>query len=382
MALSQLAKINNRNNINKTGLYVEEATKLDVVNIVHQEENIYLDVFYYNDTANVQRAYYKKTQNTAILDKPSDYKCYLSDFEISSNRFHMFTNFNFNLTFALYYYPDNLSAIRIPLKTLYPGNYEFYSQYMVLNNPDGINPNIVDAFNDIVSQYEVIHGAGSWIANGNPINPPFFAYDSNSGFFKVYNDVDSSDNNNKAVQLYISKDLNNLIGGLPQDWPVINPYGNNSTTLIPPTYSRITFALGPANNNVVTINGNDYVEITQAYRTLPRWWIERTLYLTSDSIGVRSHYVAQSGQFPDTVYRNVLISLDLVNDDRSENPKGGIYKFTPTADYSYIDITKDDPLKTLEFQILYADVFGNIFTSSLNPGDSFSFTLVFTKKVL
>lgn len=380
MALSHSAKIHSRSNINKSGLHEEESLKLDVINIVHQEENIYLDVFYYNTSNIPQRAYYRKTQNTPILDKPSDYKCYISGFEVNSSRFHMFTNRDFELTFSLYYYPDNLTATRTPLKTLYPSDYEFYSQYFVLNNPDGINPNIADAFDDIVTQYEVIYGLGSWIANGNPANPPFFAYDSNSGFFKVYNDVDSSDNNNIAVQLYISKDVNNLIGGLPQDNPVINPYGNNSTVLIPPNYSRITFAIGPANNNVVTINGNDYIEIIQAYRTLPRWWVERTLYLSSDSIGLRAHYVAQSIQFPDTVYRNIIASMDLVNDDRADNPKGGIFRHTPT-DPAYVDILQDNPLKTLEFEILFADTFGNISGARINPGDSFSFTIVFVKKI-
>jgi hypothetical protein len=281
----------------------------------------------------------------------------------------------------LYYHPDNLTSIRTPLKTLYPSTYEFYSQYFVLNNPDGINANLVTAFNDIVSQYEVIHGPGSWIANGNPINPPFITYDSTSGFFKIYNDIDSADNNSKSVQLYISKDLNNLIGGLPLDNPVINTYGYNSTTLIPPTYSKVTFEVTTANSNIVTINSNDYIEIIQAYRTLPRWWVERTLYLASDSLGIRSHYIAQSGEQPDTTYRNVLLTMDIVNDDRSNNPKGGIFRYVPTGDFAYIDITKDNALKELQFEILYADVFGNIFGSRLNPGDSFSFTLIFVKKI-
>lgn len=380
MSLSHTAKLNTRTNLNKAGLYEVDALKLDVTNIVHQEENIYLDVFFYNDTDKIVPATYRKTQNTPILDKPSDYKCYISAFEISSSRFIMFSNNNYNLTFALYYYPDNLTATRTPLKTLYPSDYGFNSQYFVLNNPDGINPNIVDAFNDIVTQYEVIHGLGSWIANGNPANPPFFAYDSDSGFFKVYNDIDSSDNNNNAVQLYISRDLNNLIGGLTDDNPVINPYGTNSTTLIPPNFSRITFALGPANNNVVTINGNDYISIVQSYRTLPRWWIQRTLYITSDSIGIRSNYLAQSPQFPDTVYRNILAGMDLINDDRSENPKAGIFRFYP-EDPAYIDILQDSPLKSLVFDIQYTDFFGNIYSSTLNPGDSFSFTITFVKKI-
>lgn len=381
MSLSHSARMNKRGSLAKAGHYEEDAIKLDIVNIVHQEENIYLDVFYHNSSSTRQRAYYRKTQDTAILEKPSDYKCYIASFEINSNRFHMFTNSNFNLTFALYYYPDNLTSTRTPLKTLYPNNYEFYSQYAVLNNPDGINLNIVSAFNDIVSQYEVIYGPGSWIANGNPINPPFITYDSATGFFKVYNDVDSSDNNSKAVQLYISPDFNNLIGGLPLDNPPINAYGFNSTTLIPPNYSKVTFEIATANSNIVTVNSNDYVEVIQAYRTLPRWWIERSLYLTSDSIGIRSHYVAQSAETPTTVYRNILLPLDIINDDRGENPKGGILKYIPTADYFYVDITKDNALKVLEFEILYADVFGNIFGSTLNPGDSFSFTLVFVKKV-
>lgn len=381
MALSHTARINKRESLTKAGHYEEDAIKLDVVNIVHQEENIYLDVFYHNSTNNSQRAYYSKTQNTAIVDRISDYKCYIASFQLRHSNFFMFVNRSFNLSLALYFQPDNLESIKFPLKTLYPAEYAFNSQFQVLNNPDGINDNIQQAFNDIVSQYEVIHGLGSWIANGNPLYPPFINYNTDNGFFEVYNDVSSSDNNANAVQLYLSSDLYILISGLPIDSPVINPYGTNSTTLIPPNYARVNFNIAPANNNVVTIDGNDYVKINQAYRSLSRWYTLKSVLLASDSIGVRSHYVAQSSQNSVTVYRNIISIVDIIFDDRDPNQSGGIITYIPSGEFNYNDLVGDGALKTLQFELLFFDVHGNISNVVLKPGDSFNFSLVMVKKI-
>lgn len=382
MALSSRAKLNNKTNLNKSGLYVEDAMKLDVVNVVHQEENIYLDVFLYNESNKVKRASYRKTQNTVLLDSPSDYKCYLQKFQLRTGRIPMFVNKEYDLSIGLYYYPDNLVSIKTALKTLYTPTYLFYSEYVVLNNPDGINPNIKDAFDDIVAQYEVIHGAGSWIVDNNPLNPPFIAYNVETGFFEVYNDVDSSDNNTKAVQLYISEDVYTLIGGLALDYPPINAYGTNSTTLIPPSYAKVTFSIGPANNNVVTINSDDYVRIIQAYRTLSRWWTVKNILITTDTVGIRSHYVAGTSQNPDTVYRNILQSIQLNYDDRGGNPPGWWVEFVPTGDFTYVDVLSDSPLKNISFELLYNDIFGGIYEVNLDPKDSFSLTVGFVKRLI
>lgn len=380
MSLSYTAKVNKRDQMTKSGHWEEDGIKLDVVNVVHQEENIYVDVFYYNSSNSSQRAFYNKTQNTAILEKASDYKCYISSFQLRHTDFYMFLNRSFDLSLALYFYPDNLTSIKHPLKNLYSSEYTFDSQFQVLNNPDGINSNIVDAFNDIINQYENIHGPGSWASDGNPTNPPFINYNTDNGFFEIYNDIDSSDNNNNAVQLYLSKDLYTLIGGLPLDNPVINYYGTNSITLIPPNYARVNFSIAPANNNVVTLNSNQYVRIYQSYRTLARWYTLKSIFLISDTIGVRSHYIAQSLQNPDSVYRNILLSLDIIFDDRDSNQNAGIVTIIPPQ-FNYNDILNDNSLKSIQFQLALYDVFGGLHYFNLNPGDSFNFTIVFVKKL-
>lgn len=384
MALSQPAKIARRGTLARAGHYEEGeiTTKLDVTNVVHQKENIYLDVFQINKTNIPIKASYSKTVNIPILDRPSDFKCYLQRLQLRSGGISMFRNREYNLGFSLYYFPDNLTVSRIALKTLYSDDYNFFSQYFILNNPDGINENIRGAFADLVTQYEVIHGPGSWVVDANPRYPPWIAFNDATGFFEVYNDVASVDGNIKAVQLYLNEELYLLIAGLPLDYPVVNTYGFNSLTLAPPLNAKVTFNLSSAASNLVTMpDGGDYVKIIQGYQTLSRWWVSKGLMVVSDTLNIRSHFLMPSTITTDASYRNIIQYIPIEYSNVRNYPPGNWITFTSTSENAYSDILGDAPLKNIRFDLYFTDVFGDLYPVELFYNDSFEMTIGFVKNV-
>lgn len=348
----------------------------DISNVVHSEENIYYDVSLYNSSEFNIPAFFSDNRSVPLINIPSNYKLSVVKMQADLKGIGMFKYGSIDLTMTLYYAPDNLTAtyrIFIPGKNPEFRLFDFNS---FTEGTFGFNATALTAYNDIVAQYEAIHGPGSWTTSGAGQYPPGARFDNSTGLFEVYTPIENAESNPNRLQLIFNEQLAFFMDSLQF---------NYDTSVSPPT-ATVLFYPGYQNQQVKTFGplapdpAQQFIINSQTWQTIERWWISRKLLMTSTSIGTRSESIGSYDTQGNNVNFNILTDVSIDFNTTDFSPGASILYF-PTAEYRILDLIRDTALSTIDFTFYIQNVDGTIEQLSLAPGDSLTFKLLFTKSL-
>jgi len=373
----------------KSGLHAESSVSTSVVvkqdlnNLMHNEQHVYYDLFLSNQTDRRIKAKFVDTRSVPLISIPSDYKLSVVRLQADLKDIGMFRISNRVLTVTLYYAPDNLVATQ-QLFLGRPQDFRIFDFNEIVYGYFGINQSILAAYNNIVAQYEAIYGPGSWAASsGAGQQPPGVVYDEDNNFFKFYTPIENEDSLATGLQLYLNRELAFLMDSANLDFANENYSGNNNPNLFPDNV-KVIFLQSYQNNNVTTFPQSAdpaqlFIENTQVWQTVERWWKARKLLIVSSSIGSRPEFIASTDSQGRNINYSILTDVQLNFNTDNFSP-GTSIRYQP-LEYRIIDITKDSPLNNIEFNFLIQDVDGSVQDLQLFPGDAVTMKVMFIKSL-
>jgi hypothetical protein len=341
-------------------------------------EYIYYEAQYVNDTAVPIFAQFIDSKSEPIVKDMSQYKLAITRFNIGMEALPMFVvrGGKRECNVSLYYQKEGLSATQ----TVFPSipKLPVYTISYFLDSADyggGLNITIQNMFDSIVSQYDAIHGAGTW--NANPLTPkvaPGFTYDAGKQLFTLYSDPLSADTEADKVILLLTGDISELFLGCAFT-TVPLPYSD-------PEWYRFSVFPNYMGMNLVTINSVDYIAMEQSYSSTAKWYTVNKLLITSRSLGTRKSFIgvlkaselANSNAIQYEILSDTYVNL---SNTLNENPATQLV-YIP-INYKWIDCLKNGPLNQVDFSLQFLDEQGNFYPAKVLPGESFAITIVLAK---
>lgn len=353
---------------------------IPVINVpntsVPNTEFVYYTGNYTNTGTTNSLAEYRDTRTDPIVDRASDYKLAIVKFNIRTDLIPMFNYVNKSFIVYMYYAPDNI----LITQQVQPTVGVTYSQEEFLNyTPGGLNEALSDAFNALVAAYEVIYGPASWTGDAaKPQFPPGMQFDPATGLFTMFIDERSISNAPNEVQTFMSPDLGRLFTGLS-----VTPFF--STPSLPSGTQKFLFWYNFTRSNTFPVPGGggvNYVSNTGIYNSTSLWYEISRIIITSNSLATRRNFVGGGSNGQSDVQLPIITDFTFVTDNGPQNNPTTWYEYQPSGPYRWVDIFGDGPVNRLDLKFYYATSNGEIQPLYVQPGDSFSFTLLFAKVVL
>lgn len=353
--------------INKVGSQQEDKHfNVGVLPNTSNAENIYYYAFFRNSTDKDVLAEYSEKRSQFILNKLADYKMAVLSLDLGDIDTPYFISNEFPLTFQLRYPPDGLTSTQ----TLFAGVPTEITSYEQLL--EEYNRLLDVAWNDIINQYNLIHGPGSWQANILlPQGVPGITFDSNNDLFTIWMDERSAEGNPNAVLWYSEAEFIRLFQGARM---------NISNT---PLNSRFIFNVTFANSNIQTVSGIDYIKNIQQYSSGSNWSTIRELLVVTHTLSCRKEYIGGSQQSSQALLRDVIgnYPVSISNIEGGVNPSSRIIIYNLVGTPRWIDLFGDNELYQLDFSLFYLTSTGRIVQVTIKPGQSFGIKVMFVKQV-
>jgi hypothetical protein len=238
---------------------------------------------------------------------------------------------------------------------------------------------VIDQWNTAISNaYSVVQAAvGSpLIAN----KPPFFVYDATTQLISLYSPQVWSEfsTSGNFLQIYFNDITEPLMTGFTYN-AYLNPtktdlfyvksYPNSST---------------PTNN--VTINGTNYIKITQQYNGLAYWNMLRNIFITTSMPVTQEGYFEGSNQ--NKLGQNILLQSTLTDyiPDLSQSNQAGVagsqFIYNAPSLWRLFCFNNSNPLYNISASIYFTDKNNNIWPLTLFTGQAISIKFMFIKKHL
>ncbi|HNU61860.1 MAG TPA: hypothetical protein PKL04_06650 [Methanofastidiosum sp.] len=354
----------------KTG---ENVSINDVVNVrnlsnAHLSEYIYYECQFLNTTSFDLPAVFEEVRKQPLVMKPSDYKFAVVRIESSLANSWMFRTDEIVLKVGNYYAPDNLLVIKTV--NFGPGVEFIYNIDFALK---ALNDTLVDTFNDLKAAYNAIYGPGAWEANINLAQKPFgYSYDHASRLFVIYADPLNETGLANAVTLLSINNMNDFFAG--NAYVGFAPYSGEQTAL------EVFFDLGFGSSNLVTLNtGGDFIVNTASYDTTELWYSVKQIILGTNKLPVRLLEVGLTTEIGNPVKRAIITDFNYTLNNTTNSPGSRLQYIADN--YRWIDLTGDNPLTQIQFELFYRNKDESLTKVLLKPDDSFSILCLFAKTV-
>lgn len=311
------------------------------------KDNIYYDARIYNNTNLDIPAEYNASRESFILDRPSDYYCFINRFSIS------------HLTIPIFIFEENIYSVTIQNNL----GVNFQTFLTFINRTSDPDNRSIYYYNQFV---EMINNALnlSLIAAGLLANDVFVRYDPITNLFSVlFNTaVDWTMNS-----LFFSTRLFQLF----QEFEA-NFLGYNSADGT--DYQILEFDYG---NNTVSAFGNMYFEMKQELQALYLWNAIQNIIFVSNSLPIRKEYITDSNN-PNSDSSRPIISDFVPNLNVGRDLSQ--FQFYQQGDPRLIDLISDSPINNLNFKIFYQFRDGTTTPLLLEPNEVVSVKFVFARK--
>jgi hypothetical protein len=289
------------------------------------------------------------TRTDNILDKAGDY-------EVSVVRFSIPTS-NIPLSFtedALSFKLESQSAITISTLTLSPNTVNpLYGQPAIYNYSQ-----VTRELNDQI--------ATAWAGlAGSTGEPPVIVFEPVTKKFTFYFPTDQWTGENANFKLSFSESLYFRYGAMT----------SFAYTEVVPPGDRVIFyqyKAFPNLTNTESINGTEYVKVTQDYSTLQAWNEFIRIRFSTDSMPVSSEL--DSSQRP--ILSRVITDFAIEADGGFE---GQNLIFEPSSDLRFYALESNDPLRKIDINIQFLDRQNNAYPVVLSPNQSCQIKLLFRK---
>lgn len=346
-------------------------TKLSV-NVYSDSINIYYTMSIVNsivyDPPNPARSIAKEaklqfTRNDTILNRPSDYRVCVSrlSFPSASIPLFIFPSEEGTYTVTLSYVPNNplLPIIQVTENVVYQNINigDAYSNlqavYYIQTMLNFVNDAYENAYNQIVLDVAAIG------ETYDVPTAPFILFNQTTKLFEFYGEITYIDNLKRGI--FMNKPLfDDFFSGF-YSREILGGNGFNGIQLGIQNYG----------NNSITIDGTDYIKMTEEFSSSPLVNKVDRIIVSSNMIPTNNTRLATQKQ------ENIPVLLDYIIPD--ENSDRRRYEYKP-AIYKWVDLTQQHPLRSFDvaFYILFET--GEIIPLKINANQRIDMTLLFTLK--
>jgi len=336
---------------------------VNVIPNVHSAENIYYYAFFKNTTNKDISAFYIENRSQPVLDKISDYKMAVLSVDFSDIDIPYFISDEIDLTFKLEYLPESLSST-ITLFAGVPTNIFTYQQLI-----NEYNIQLLNAFNNIKTAYDFIHGVGAWVANILlPQVAPGITFDAINNLFTLYVDQRMSETSN-TIYWYSQIQFLRLFQGT-------NSIESNNLL-----QSRFIFQATYLNQNIITVGLINYIQNVQQYSSGSNWSLLSEIVLVSRSITCRKQFIGSSPSDSQALLNSVIENYPVNIDNKFRNPSSRFTVWNIVGTPRWIDLYGDNSLYQIDFALYYTTSTGRYQLLTIKPSQDFGIKVMFVKQI-
>lgn len=239
---------------------------------------------------------------------------------------------------------------------------------------------IIDQWNTaLASAYSVVQAAvgAPLIAN----KPPFFVYDATTQLISLYSPQAWSEfsTSGNFLQIYFNDIMEPLMTGFSYN-SYLNPI--KTDLFYVKSYPNSTT---PTNN--VTINGTNYIRLTQQYNGFAYWNMLRNISVSTSMPVVQEGYFIGSDN--NRLGQNVILQStltdylqDLDQGASSAGVGGGQFIYNASSLWRLFCFNNSNPLYNISASIYFTDKNNNVWPLTLFSGQDISIKFMFIKKHL
>ena len=315
----------------------------------------YFNIAITKDIENQGVAIYSENRTVPILYKSDDYEVSLIRFSIPSYNIPIFLwqdDFSVSLTYNSVVFTTTLvfvSNSSIP-STIGRAVYD-YQDFL-----DMINVALETSFNNFVASpvYLTIP------VIDRPTEAPILVYDSATQLISLYTQPQYSIKNPIPIFVYFNTTLFTF-------FPAFQNFGNE----IDPVLAHY-FNIKDNGNNLETINGNQYIRITQEYEDLFLWNDFQSLIFETDNIPVDSELLGTQKN----ITRKILIDFEPISQINDQS----IIQFSPLSSLKLYELISNVELRKIDMRIFWNTKGGETYPLIINNNDRLTIKILFKKK--
>jgi hypothetical protein len=344
------------------------------------EENIYMNITVHNGfTDRTIGAEYRESRNEPLLMNPDEYEMSVVRFDMPSTGIpKLLFNFPEDFIITLSYpdegYESQQTLQFFELDFTVAADLIWYFKQMVVS----MNNAFTAAYNDIVTQYEVVNGVGSWAASGGPQQPPVLVYNSSSTLFSIYCPEEMEDSNTNRIELWMNYQLFRLFETIMTEF-----YGYDL-----PTKKDVRLVVRNFLNNYVTISTNpayngNFLRMDQEAKSLAEFYRVYKIVIVSESISTRRESLSvfdPSSTISDNPQSARSIGIITDFDYSLLTADADRITYLPTAEYRWVDLLSSGPLTKFDFKVYLQSEGGILDLVRLDPSKNINIKLLFRKK--
>jgi hypothetical protein len=350
-----------------TGSIVPSIPAVSIIPRMKSISNSYYNASRHNGTQSSIPAEFSEVRDAPIAKRGSDYAMSVIYMDISIESVRIFNTGTKVLTVTMTYPDDDLSSTQ----NLFPSAVD-------VNNLNDVLIAIGNAFkvatDDIIDQYDTIHGPGSWAGDATKAQLyPFVDYFSGTRLFSFYNDVRNSTSGTGSgatpILMFLSPQLATLFKSI----------------MINVSTGQVLFPILPGNVNLSTLYApqvaGNYVNNLQTSESTELWYDIQSILLVSNNLGTRPEYIGVMSEQGTNSQLPILAAFNVAVNAGDSNPSNKIVYY-PTAEYRWVDIKSDKPIQEIDLKFYYSDREGGIYPLYLAPGDGFNVKCLFSIRLI
>jgi hypothetical protein len=376
------------------------------MSISKEADNIYLNITIPGNTANYNTtgpgipnsttpptgeeiipAYYKVTKTAPIINNPEEYYCSIVRFVVPLASLPIFIMPIVPNTYVSPASPGNPNLSTLVFSFRYLGiDYSSFVEFINFNPV--LTPPIQNQITQVVTTYYYVYSyqqlldcvnrtlISLWNTSGLStdyplLQHPFFRYDTNTELISVivpniFTGV------TPVVELSMNNVALNYFDGFPFFFYGFNqPHGRDYV---------FQFYDYPGNSYPFPFTTSTQFQYTQEYNTLYFWSALRKLLFVSSTLPINNEITQSS--IGNGVYTSFPIITDFALETSAAGSCRSIAVYNPTGPYRLVSLSGNAPISSVDIQIFWSDLFGNIYPLLLPQDQLATIKLAFFKKSL
>jgi hypothetical protein len=315
----------------------------------------YFNITITKDIENQGIAIYSENRTVPILHKSDDYEVSLIRFSIPSYNIPIFLwrdDFSVSLTYNSVVFTTTLifvSNSSIP-STIGRAVYD-YQDFL-----DMINVALETSFNNFVASPTYL----TIPVIDRPTEAPILVYEPETQLISLYSQPQYNIKKPIPIYIYFSTSLFTFFSAF-----------QNFSNEIDPVLSHY-FNVKDNGNNLETINGNQYIRITQEYEDLFLWNDFQSLIFETDNIPVDSELLGTQKN----ITRQILIDFEPISQINDQS----IIQFSPQFNLKLYEMISNIELRKIDIRIFWNTKDGQTYPLIINNNDRLTVKMLFKKK--